>query len=968
MIGQSKEPKNKLVLTKSVKLGLVGILLGMTGYFAEAQVTKGIAFQMRVRDPSGNLVDSAAVNIKVQILGETFGGISCVLREETFSLSKITNGYVGLAIGTGTRSGLDPNKSFAGIFSNKAAFTGLSCLDSNGNVSTIVSSYTPTANDSRRIKVSFDYQGYTIGGEFRLRANPYSVLAEQAAEAEKLGGKLPTEFLQIPSGQSSYQDRVNSLVDDTGYSTMSQILSGSYSIPSARVTGLGPLATKSVSGTGNSSNYLRGDGTWATVPINPGTVTSVSGTAPISVTDGTSAAVIAISDATTMAKGAVQVGTGLSVSSGIISLPDTGSAGTYGSNYQVPVFSTDAKGRVTGVTNTSITINAAAVTAGTLDVARLPNLDWSIVTTGKPTTLSGYGITNAITNGGGASVILSGADASKGAAGVSGKIYFATDTGRIYYDNGSTWTQISSNLGSGGTVTSVSGGGAISVSNGTTTPVISVATANGSTTGVLSSSDWSNFNNKLSSALSDAQIFVGSASNVATGVTISGDASLSNSGVLSLSSTGVSAGTYTKVTVDAKGRVTSAGALSASDIPVLDASKVNTGVLPVARGGTNSTSTLSNDRIMISVGGAIVESAAITGSRALISNSSGIPEASAVTSTELGYLSGVSSAIQTQLGAKASTGGWSNYSVIASNGSGQLTAIPGSSAGQMLNWTVTGPAWTSALYPSSTTANQLLFSSSNNVIGGLSTANNSVLFTNGLGQPEWLSKSDDHFNQYVLKTGRSGGQTIHGGIAAAESLTLDSTSSSTKGAVLINPSGGNVGIGSTSANFALDVAGDVNLSTGSVFRINGNQICSSAGCTSSSDFRLKKDIQPLENSLDKILSLQGVQYNWKNQKVYGNKHQIGFIAQDLEKVYPEVVVTDPESGLKSVAYAHLIAPVIESIRELHRQIQYLFSGYQAVDRKLANLEQQLTEKEQRIQKLEAEMQLIKDQLNKSSAK
>lgn len=82
-----------------------------------------------------------------------------------------------------------------------------------------------------------------------------------------------------------------------------------------------------------------------------------------------------------------------------------------------------------------------------------------------------------------------------------------------------------------------------------------------------------------------------------------------------------------------------------------------TGVLPIANGGTNSSTALSNNRVMTSSGGAIVEAAAITADRALISDSNGIPTHSAVTATELGYVSGVTSSIQTQLDAKLALAG-----------------------------------------------------------------------------------------------------------------------------------------------------------------------------------------------------------------------------------------------------------------------------------------------------------------------
>ena len=98
-----------------------------------------------------------------------------------------------------------------------------------------------------------------------------------------------------------------------------------------------------------------------------------------------------------------------------------------------------------------------------------------------------------------------------------------------------------------------------------------------------------------------------------------------------------------------------------------------TGTLPVANGGTNSTAALNNNRVIVSSGSAIVESAAITGSRALVSDSDGIPAASSVTSTEIGYVSGVTSAIQTQLNAKAITSG--KLSQFAATTSAELAGV-----------------------------------------------------------------------------------------------------------------------------------------------------------------------------------------------------------------------------------------------------------------------------------------------------
>lgn len=91
--------------------------------------------------------------------------------------------------------------------------------------------------------------------------------------------------------------------------------------------------------------------------------------------------------------------------------------------------------------------------------------------------------------------------------------------------------------------------------------------------------------------------------------------------------------------------------------------------------------------------------------------------------------------------------------------------------------------------------------------------------------------------------------------------------------------------------------------------------------TQSSDIRLKKNISPIENALSKINQLRGVTYNWiDNSK--DNTQQIGFIAQEVEKVFPQLVKTD-EKGMKSVAYTNMIPVLLEAIKEQQQQIDEL---------------------------------------------
>jgi hypothetical protein len=87
-----------------------------------------------------------------------------------------------------------------------------------------------------------------------------------------------------------------------------------------------------------------------------------------------------------------------------------------------------------------------------------------------------------------------------------------------------------------------------------------------------------------------------------------------------------------------------------------------------------------------------------------------------------------------------------------------------------------------------------------------------------------------------------------------------------------------------------------------------------------SDARLKKNVKPLEGALEKLLQLRGVTFEWKNPAEHGNLEgrQTGFIAQDVEKVFPNWVTDDP-SGFKTMTTRGLEAMLIESLRTLKNE-------------------------------------------------
>ncbi|MFA6095300.1 MAG: tail fiber domain-containing protein [Candidatus Paceibacterota bacterium] len=100
------------------------------------------------------------------------------------------------------------------------------------------------------------------------------------------------------------------------------------------------------------------------------------------------------------------------------------------------------------------------------------------------------------------------------------------------------------------------------------------------------------------------------------------------------------------------------------------------------------------------------------------------------------------------------------------------------------------------------------------------------------------------------------------------------------------------------------------------------QVCGSAGASAfyyTSDRSLKENVVPLAGSLGKVLRLQGVSFDWKKD----GRNSIGVIAQDVEKVYPELVNTDAKTGLKSVEYGNLVGPLIEAIKEQQKEIESL---------------------------------------------
>tara|TARA_R110002020_G_scaffold125341_4_gene282520 strand:- start:418 stop:1980 length:1563 start_codon:yes stop_codon:yes gene_type:complete len=93
---------------------------------------------------------------------------------------------------------------------------------------------------------------------------------------------------------------------------------------------------------------------------------------------------------------------------------------------------------------------------------------------------------------------------------------------------------------------------------------------------------------------------------------------------------------------------------------------------------------------------------------------------------------------------------------------------------------------------------------------------------------------------------------------------------------------------------------------------------------STSDIRLKDNIKNIDKALDKVNSIQGIEFDWiEKEEVHGNSgHDIGVIAQEIEKILPDVVTTR-ENGYKAIKYEKIVPLLIEAIKDLSKQVDGL---------------------------------------------
>jgi hypothetical protein len=133
----------------------------------------------------------------------------------------------------------------------------------------------------------------------------------------------------------------------------------------------------------------------------------------------------------------------------------------------------------------------------------------------------------------------------------------------------------------------------------------------------------------------------------------------------------------------------------------------------------------------------------------------------------------------------------------------------------------------------------------------------------------------------------------------------------------------NSGNAGTNRGFAFWYYGGSNYIQQTVFRVGANNLTTN-GWNTFSDVRFKKNIQPVADALNKVMQISGYTYEMKMDKFkrfdFNSRRHVGFIAQELEKVLPEVVDVD-DHGLKSVEYGQVTPLLVEAIKEQQKEIE-----------------------------------------------
>lgn len=147
-----------------------------------------------------------------------------------------------------------------------------------------------------------------------------------------------------------------------------------------------------------------------------------------------------------------------------------------------------------------------------------------------------------------------------------------------------------------------------------------------------------------------------------------------------------------------------------------------------------------------------------------------------------------------------------------------------------------------------------------------------------------------------------------------------------------------------------------------VLTVVGNAIATA--WETNSDKRFKKNIETVQSPVEKLLGIRGVTFDWRKEdfpeRNFPDRKTYGFIAQELEKVVPELVSTD-NNGFKSVQYQNMTSILVEGFKEAWKKIKdlaYKVAGLEEVANELKKENEKLVS---RVKELEEKHQALKDE-------
>jgi hypothetical protein len=397
-------------------------------------------------------------------------------------------------------------------------------------------------------------------------------------------------------------------------------------------------------------------------------------------------------------------------------------------------------------------------------------------------------------------------------------------------------------------------------------------------------------------------------------ISVSGDASGSGatSIALTLASTGVTAGTYTKVTTDIKGRITAGTSLAASDIPTITASKISDFDTQVR------TSRL--DQMAAPTASVSLNSQKIT--------SLADPSASSDAATK--------NYVDTYKLDKS--GGTLTGNLTIQNGTSQMALILGSSGGYFYA-DATNAGWYKAsgasVYWNVTNGN---FNTNGSITAGAAISGSSLSSSSSVSASTSISAGTDisaggaitaasgtiSGTLGVATPTSSGHATTKSYVDTAIGNQLDLVGTKTMTGNLTIQSGSTqmkVTLGNSGGYFYADASNAGWYKSGSCavsWNTTDGSLTSTGNITAYSDERIKTDILTIEYALDKVRQLRGVTYKRKETGAAG----LGVIAQEVLEVVPEVVQKNND-GMLSVAYGNLVGLLIEAVKELSSRVEEL---------------------------------------------